>query len=280
MRSSGWWRKAAEEPGKEISVSNKLKQKKLATDHHSIQVIVHLRDLIDLTEESDAKCWKHRDGSRHQHSLPSRPLEIEEAFHGKLSAVGSRHGWALASGEDSDCPNVHRRHSEAAAEEDSALVNVGVESFPNENRFRLVDQRRFIGALLDYVGVGLAVKSVSEHTHDEDVDDEGNEQRDAGFDEEIIIRFLDRSFVLPVDVSRLHKRRVQIKIVRHDDRTDDSHSLQQHLRVAVRAPRNQRTFRNLSQLGPHDSEFISERYRHQRYEKPKENFQLAKPIFV
>lgn len=135
------------------------------THHHGIQVIIHLGDLVDLAEESDAECRNDGDQSSHENSLPASPFEIQKSFHSELARVGSRHCRALACGEDADGPNVpeivnhrnvavnrsqvhlHCSNPKRASEEDSALVDVSINLSADEDRLRLIIKTRSVGPL-------------------------------------------------------------------------------------------------------------------------------------
>lgn len=66
--------------------------------HHCVQVVVQTGEVGERAEERRAEGWDHGDASSEQHSLPHRPLEVEEALHGELASVGARHGGALTRG--------------------------------------------------------------------------------------------------------------------------------------------------------------------------------------
>lgn len=74
---------------------NFVQVKEICTNHDCVQIIVHLRNLLDFAEKCDTKSWQHSNCSSHQNSLPSLPLQVQKAFHCKLSAISSSHSRAL-----------------------------------------------------------------------------------------------------------------------------------------------------------------------------------------
>lgn len=174
---------------------------------------------------------------------------------------------------------MHRCDSKAAAEEQTASVDVRLQIFANKNFLRVVVDRNILAFLNDLL-VADSVNSGRKNADNEHVDDKRNEESDASLNEKVIIGFLDLWRFASVDVSRLDESRVEIQVVRHDHSADDADRLKQSLRVAVRAPRDDGTFGDLTPFRSDDGELVAERYCHNSYQKAEENFQLAQAVLV
>lgn len=94
--------------------------------HHRIQVVVERGQLVQRTEECGEERRHHGDAPCEHHALPARPLQVEKAFHCKLTGIGARHRGALAGRQDADGPDVHSGGAVGAAQIDTTSVDVGV----------------------------------------------------------------------------------------------------------------------------------------------------------
>ena len=93
--------------------------------HHGVQHHVQSRELFYVAVEGGEERGDDRERPGEEDPLPSRPAQVQEAFHRKLAGVRPGHGGTLPCCQNPDGPNVQRSRSERAAQEDPALVNVG-----------------------------------------------------------------------------------------------------------------------------------------------------------
>ena len=84
--------------------------------------------------------------------------------------------------------------------------------------------------------IRLSVKTLREDGHDEDVDEEGDEERDGGLDEVVLVGLANGRRVSPIDVARFDEGRVQVEVVGHDHGPDDTHGLEDLAVAASWAP--------------------------------------------
>lgn len=113
------------------------------------------------------------------------------------------------------------------------------------------------------------------NTHHKNINDQTAQQSKAALNQVIEIGLFDLFLLVPVNIPRLHKGRMQIQIVRHDNGTYDAHRLQKGVRIAVGAPGEEEAFHKFTLVRSCNDVFVSESYRHDSYEDSEKHFQFS-----
>lgn len=197
---------------------------------------------------------REREPARDQPALIARHLHVQEAIHDDLTGDRAGKRRALARREQRDAEQPRGRAADDRRDQPIGLLDVG------DARLARRMERR-----------------AGQH-EDRGIDEHRDDERYPRVDADHRERFLDCVARTADDAPRLHDRRMQVEVVRHDGRADDAE--RQHDRILAIVARHTRgeAMQHGAPIGRHHRDLRDEAERHRTDQPEHDRLDLPEPL--